>query len=76
MSTARVHNPNQKKLLIALAVGELVLKIWAARDLAKRPRAEVRGSKKLWAPLLLVNFFGPLAYLKAGRRSLPDPADA
>lgn len=58
----------QRTAIVGLAVFELVLKGIAARDLKRRSPADVRGSKLLWAPLLLVNFFGPVAYLGFGRR--------
>lgn len=38
-------------------------------DLARRPAKSVRGSKPWWALAIGVNFVGPLAYLRYGRRS-------
>jgi hypothetical protein len=32
------------------------------------PADEIRGSKRLWRPVLFINFIGPLLYLKAGRK--------
>ena len=58
----------QKTAIVTAATLELALKLFAARDLVKRPAGDVRGSKALWAPLLLVNFLGPIAYLAFGRR--------
>jgi phospholipase D-like protein len=49
----------------AIQVGLLVT---ALRDLWRRPSEEVRGSKLLWVPLCFVNFIGPLAYLRFGRK--------
>jgi hypothetical protein len=37
-------------------------------DLRHRPRARIRGSKKLWVAAAFVNFVGPLAYFTVGRR--------
>jgi hypothetical protein len=51
---------------------EGVLKIAALVDLARRPKAEVRGSKARWAvAIVLINSLGvvPLAYFVVGRRS-------
>lgn len=56
---------------IAIAVGattQLGLLVIAFRDLHGRPDDEVRGPKRLWYPALLVNFIGPLGYLRYGRR--------
>jgi hypothetical protein len=39
--------------------------LWDLRD---RPRARIRGSKKLWVAAAFVNFVGPLAYFTVGRR--------
>jgi hypothetical protein len=40
----------------------------ALLDLARRPAAEVRGRKALWALGCLVQPLGPVAYLVFGRR--------
>lgn len=47
----------------------------ATMDLARRPRRQIRGPKALWWPTLLVQPFGPVAYLGWGRRrgSAPPP---
>jgi hypothetical protein len=60
-----------RRLLIAAAVAEASLKAAALADLKRRPASEIRGSKWIWAPVLvLVNSFGgaPLAYFAFGRR--------
>jgi hypothetical protein len=64
---SELSGPARAGVLLAAAV-ELCLKLIAARDLAKRPADQIRGDKRIWAPLLLVNFFGPIAYLAFGRR--------
>lgn len=61
-------SPTQQKLVVAASIAELVVTTLAARDLKKRPRAEVRGPKALWLAALAVQPVGPLAYLVAGRR--------
>lgn len=60
--------PHQKKVLIVAALAELVLKGYAAWDLMHRPKEQVRGPKPVWGLALLVNLFGPVAYLGFGRR--------
>jgi hypothetical protein len=65
--------PTQQKIAVAAGVAELVLSSYCANDLRKRPKAEVRGPKWIWVPLLAVQPFGPIAYLIAGRRkSTPE----
>jgi Phospholipase_D-nuclease N-terminal len=63
-----------RKLIIAGATAEGTLKIAALVDLARRPSSQVRGSKWIWAPVVvLVNSAGgaPLAYFFFGRRKQP-----
>ena len=57
-----------KVLTVVLGAAELVLTAVAARDLATRDAAQVRGPKALWAPVLAVQPLGPIAYLLLGRR--------
>ncbi|MFC4857259.1 PLDc N-terminal domain-containing protein [Actinophytocola glycyrrhizae] len=40
----------------------------AWNDLAHRPQEDVKGRKRLWALAIAVNFVGPIAYLRYGRR--------
>jgi hypothetical protein len=57
---------------VAIATGaavELVLTTVALVDLARRPAAQVRGSKVLWALGCFVQPVGPIAYLALGRRT-------
>jgi len=61
----------QRRLVLAAAAAEGAAKVAALVDLARRPAAQVRGPKWLWAAvLLLVNSFGgaPVAYFRFGRR--------
>lgn len=56
--------------VIVLGAAQIALTCYAARDLAKRPAAEVKGGHKLpWALALGVNWIGPIAYLTAGRET-------
>ena len=62
-------SPAHRGLIVALGAAEVVLTTVAAADLARRPAAGVRGRKAAWWPLLLVQPFGPVAYLLRGRRA-------
>ena len=61
-------SPGQRKLIGAAAAAELTLKAAALLDLRRRPAEQVRGSKKLWAALQVVNLIGPVSYFAFGRR--------
>lgn len=55
-------------ILLGSAI-EVVLTTVALADLARRPRAQVRGPKPLWVLGSIVQPVGPIAYLAFGRRS-------
>lgn len=60
-----------RRLLVAGAVIEGTLKLAALIDLARRPAADVRGSKLKWAlAIVLINSVGavPITYFVRGRR--------
>ena len=60
-----------RRWIIVGAVAEGILKVAALVDIARRPASEIRGSKWVWAPtVLLVNSVkaAPLAYFAFGRR--------
>ena len=59
----------QQRAIAAGGAVELVLTAVALRDLSRRPASGVRGRKGLWALSFVVQPFGPVAYLAAGRRS-------
>jgi len=58
----------QQAAVLALGSIEVALPATAAADLYRRPREAVHGPKALWWPALLVQPFGPIAYLLFGRR--------
>jgi hypothetical protein len=63
-----------RKLLIAGAVAEGVLKAAALVDIRRRPASQIRGPKWVWAAVVVVvNSFGgaPLSYFAFGRRRQP-----
>jgi hypothetical protein len=66
--------PGARRLIVLLGTFEAILKVVALVDLARRPAAEVRGRKWVWAlSIILTNSVGavPATYLVRGRR----PAD-
>ena len=59
----------QQTLVLTLASIQLSLAATAWTDLARRPAASVNGSKARWALIIAINFFGPIAYFRWGRRT-------
>lgn len=60
---------SQRRTLVTMGVVQVVMAGAAWTDLAMRPREFVRGRKLWWALAILVNFAGPLAYFRWGRRT-------
>jgi hypothetical protein len=58
----------QRASIVAAGAVQVALLGAALSDLARRPSAEVNGSKRVWAAVSFVNFIGPLAYFAFGRR--------
>lgn len=63
--------PRRKRLLAIVVPAEVVLAVAAWRDLARRPEELVRGSKKLWRRLVLLNPGNSVLYWLFGRRRTP-----
>jgi len=62
---------SSRRLIIAAAIGEAVLKTAVLIDIRRRPASEIRGSKRMWIiAAVLVNSagIGPLSYFAFGRR--------
>ena len=60
-----------RRLIIATAIGEAILKAAVLIDLRRRPASQIRGSKRLWsvvAVLLNSAGLGSLSYFAFGRR--------
>jgi len=60
-----------RRLVIAAAIGEAVLKTAVIIDIRRRPASQIRGSKRMWiiaAVLLNSAGVGPLSYFAFGRR--------
>jgi hypothetical protein len=63
-----------RRLILVGAVFEGTLKTAALIDIKRRPASQIRGSKWIWAAVVvLVNSFGgaPLSYFAFGRRRQP-----
>jgi Phospholipase_D-nuclease N-terminal len=58
----------QRSAVVGAGAAQVGLLVAALADLWRRPPAQLRGSKRMWAALCLVNFVGPLAYFSFGRR--------
>ena len=59
----------QKKGLGALTGVQFLLAGAALRDLRRRPKNLIRGSRGWWMAACGINFAGPIAYFLFGRRS-------
>ncbi len=60
-----------RKVIIATAIGEAVLKTAVLIDIRRRPASQIRGPKRMWiVAAVLVNSagVGPLSYFVFGRR--------
>lgn len=58
----------QRRGILALSAVEVVLAGVAWADLARRPAEAINGRKRWWAVVIAVNFVGPLAYFRWGRK--------
>ena len=60
--------PAQRASIGLASAVSLGLQAAALADLYRRPARRVNGDKRMWVALSFVNFIGPAAYLKRGRR--------
>ena len=58
----------QRFLVAAGGTVQVALLVAALSDLWRRPSDQVHGSKAMWTAVSFVNFVGPLAYFRFGRR--------
>jgi hypothetical protein len=58
----------QRTAIVVAGLAQASLSVATLLDLRRRPSAQMRGSKRLWAAAAFVNFVGPLAYFSFGRR--------
>lgn len=61
----------QKVAVVVLGTVQVGLLVAALWDLAHRTADEVRGDRRMWAGLVFINWFGPLAYFTIGRKCSP-----
>jgi hypothetical protein len=66
----------QRTVLLAGASVELALTMTALADLVTRPGTALRGSRMAWLAALVVQPFGPVAYLTLARRPGTDGTGA
>ena len=59
----------QRRTFVVMGAVQVALAGAAWTDLALRPAEFVRGRKLWWALAVLVNFAGPLAYFRWGRKT-------
>ncbi len=59
----------QRAAILTVASVELALTATALVDLARRPAAQVRGRKGLWALGVFIQPVGPVLYLAWGRHA-------
>ena len=65
--------PGRRGAVLALGAVQLSLAVSAWADLATRPATEINGRKPVWAAIIAVNFLGPLAWFRWGRRPAAAP---
>jgi hypothetical protein len=58
----------QKVGIVVMTMVQLGLLAGALWDIRKRPDDEINGNKWVWAGVSLINYVGPLAYFKYGRK--------
>jgi hypothetical protein len=59
--------PVQRSVFAVAVTIQFALAGVAYADLARRPANAVRGPKWIWAPVIAINFVGPIVYLRFGR---------
>ncbi|MDA8396243.1 MAG: PLD nuclease N-terminal domain-containing protein [Actinomycetota bacterium] len=62
----RDMSKRQQTLILVAASLQLSLAATAFTDLARRPADQVKGKKRLWVPVIMLNTIGPIAYFVFG----------
>jgi len=68
MKTWQEFSPNQRKALVAGGTMQLLLLGSALLDIRRRTSDELLGGRRLWLPVVFINFIGPIAYFLIGRK--------
>jgi hypothetical protein len=63
----------QRAVVLTLGAIQLLLAASAWTDLARRPPDQVNGTKGVWAAIIAVNWIGPLAWYRWGKRGSARP---
>lgn len=63
----------QRAMIAVSGAMQVALAAAAWWDLSRRPAYAVHGSKTAWALAITVNYIGPLAYFRFGRRAVEEP---
>jgi len=66
------RSKRSRKMIVGTGVVEVALLMAAIIDIKRRPADQIRGSKRMWTGLALVDIVGPLAYFTLGRRRQRD----
>ena len=61
-------SPGQRAVVVVVGSVQMALAVTAWVDLARRPARKVNGRKSVWAGLIGINWIGPLAWFRWGRR--------
>ena len=69
-------SPTEQAAIVAVGAAQMALAAGAWWDLSRRPADSVRGPKGAWALAIAVNFVGPLAYRRFGRKPVLEPEPA
>ena len=62
------YSPAKKTRITAQGLVNLVLIVWAVRDLRQRPDSGINGTRKIWGVAAFAPPFGLIAYLVFGRK--------
>ena len=67
------RSSGRRRAIRVLSAVQFALAAAAWIDLSRRPVDQVTGRKWWWAFAIAVNFVGPIAYFRWGRRKAIDP---
>ena len=56
----------QRLMTVVMGTIQIGLLVAAQRDISRRPEGEIRGNKRMWRAITLVNYVGPTLYFAYG----------